>query len=136
MVSRLVFRCRAVYQHLSMKLSLFTPLLSLFTPLILVALATGCIHTSETVVHDDPRTAVEFENDAAARIFYETLSQRHQHPREESSTEISLPLVFEHKVRTVRGPNTDFNEAVSRCDTNHDGKITEAEARIFAGMPK
>ena len=99
-------------------------------------LASGCIHTSETVVHDDARTPVEFENDTAGRLFYETLSRNGHRGREESSTEISLPIVFEHKVKTVRGPNADFNEAVARCDTNRDGKITEAEARIYAGAPK
>ena len=103
---------------------------------VLALLGTGCIHTSETVVHDEPRTPVEFENDTAGRLFYEALSRRSTRTREESSTEVSLPIVFEHKVRTVRGPNTDFNEAVSHCDTNHDGKITEAEARIFAGAPR
>lgn len=110
--------------------------LKLLTPVVAAAMAAGCIHTSETVVHDESRTPVEFENDTAGRVFYEALSQRHHHAREESSTEVSLPLVFEHKVRTVRGPNSDFNDAVARCDTNHDGKITETEARIFAGMPR
>ena len=35
-------------------------------------------------------------------------------------------------VTVVRGPNEAFNLAVTRCDTNRDGQITEQEARIFA----
>ncbi|HTI71835.1 MAG TPA: hypothetical protein VMF06_17800 [Candidatus Limnocylindria bacterium] len=110
--------------------------LTTLVPLIAATVAAGCIHTSETVVRDDSRTPVEFENDTAGRLFYETLSRRGRSNREESTTDVSLPLVFEHKVRTVRGPNIEFNEAVSRCDTNHDGKITETEARIFAGISR
>lgn len=97
----------------------------------------GCIHTHETVINDVSRTPVEFENDAAARNFYEALSRmpnggQHQ----ESKTEVSIPIVFEHERKVVRGPNQAFNQAVSRCDTNHDGKITESEARIFGATVK
>ena len=44
--------------------------------------------------------------------------------------------MFEHSIKTVRGPNTAFNEAVARADTNRDGKITETEANIFASQMK
>jgi len=93
----------------------------------------GCITHESTVVRDVDRTPVEFENDAAARIFYETLSKmpsRGDHA--ESTTQIDIPVVFEHKRHVVTGPNVAFNTAVSRCDTNKDGKITEQEAHIFA----
>ncbi len=100
-------------------------------------LATGCIHTHETVVHDDSRIAASFESDAAARSFYESLSRLpNGGQRQESKTEVSIPIVFEHERRVVRGPNQAFNEAVNRCDTNRDGKITEQEARIFADTVK
>ncbi len=93
----------------------------------------GCISTDETVYREEARTQVEFENDAAGRVFYETLSKlRGSHHRAESSTEVSLPIVFSHKRRVVEGESAAFNQAVHRCDTNRDGRITEAEARIFA----
>ncbi len=91
----------------------------------------GCIHTQKTTYRDEARMLVEFENDAAARIFYETLSNTRS-SRSESSTEVSLPIIFEHKERVVQGESTAFNNAVLRCDTNRDGKITEAEARIYS----
>lgn len=99
-------------------------------------LAGGCISHRETVYRDEPRVKVEFENDTAGRIFYEALSKSSGRlKRSESETEVSLPIVFEHKQRTVSGENAAFNDAVRRCDTNQDGKITEQEARIFADQP-
>ncbi len=96
-------------------------------------LVTGCISHHETVYRDEPRVKVEFENDAAGRVFYEALSQSAGRlKRSESETEVSLPIIFEHKQRTVSGENAAFNDAVRRCDTNQDGRITEQEARIFA----
>jgi hypothetical protein len=92
----------------------------------------GCISHEETVYRDVERTKVEFENEAAGRIFYEKLSKIPASDKRESNTDVSLPIVFEHKKHVVRGNNFAFNEAVARCDTNRDGKITELEARIFA----
>ena len=53
----------------------------------------------------------------------------------ENKTEVSLPIIFECKQRVIEGEGIAFNQAVRRCDTNGDGLITEAEARIFAGQP-
>ena len=97
----------------------------------------GCIHPQETVSKDEPRVAVEFETEAAGRLFYETLSKiPGSGSRRENSTSIEIPVVFEHTTKTVRGPNTAFNEAVARTDTNRDHKITETEAKIFAAQVK
>ena len=110
----------------------------LFTALSLsVVIVTGCISHEETVYRDAERKAVEFENDSAARIFYEALSKTSANGgRTEVKTEVSLPVVFDHKKKVVSGPNVAFNEAVILCDTNKDGRITEAEARIFAELKK
>jgi hypothetical protein len=100
--------------------------------LALAALNTGCISTEQTVYQDQERVKVEFENDTAGRLFYEALSkQQSRHGRTESKTEVSIPVVFEHKRRVVEGESVAFNHAVRRCDTNGDGRITELEARIF-----
>jgi len=96
-------------------------------------LDTGCISTEETVYREEDRLKVEFENDAAGRLFYEALSQtRGSGNRRESKTEVSIPVVFSHKHRVTDGENIVFNRAVRRCDTNGDGRITELEARIFS----
>lgn len=100
---------------------------------------TGCITHQETIVRDGERTKVEFENESAARIFYETLSKLPASSKAESTTSVEIPVIFETHQHIVTGPNTAFNEAVAGCDTNKDGKITELEAKIFAdrmaGLP-
>jgi hypothetical protein len=98
-----------------------------------LAAGNGCISTEKTTYRDAERMKVEFENDTAGRLFYETLNKHSgAGSRSESKTAVSIPIVFEHKQRTVDGENLLFNSAVRRCDTNGDGKITEQEARIFS----
>ena len=68
-----------------------------------------------------------------ARLFYETLSRApDHHSQTESKTEVSIPIVFDHKQKVVDGPSRKFNEAVAICDSNKDGRITELEAKIYA----
>jgi hypothetical protein len=96
-------------------------------------LFTGCISHDSTVVKDSPRMKVEFENDAAARMFYEALSKPpYRDNRSSSTTEFEIPIVFEHKRHVVTGSNVAFNRTVEICDSNKDGKISELEARILA----
>ena len=97
-----------------------------------LSLGAGCISHQDTTYRDVPRMPVEFENEAAGRIFYEALSKARPTRATESHTDVSVPFVFESKHREVAGPNVAFNEAVARCDTNRDGRITELEAKIFA----
>ena len=102
--------------------------------IVALALAPGCIHTSRTEVKDESRMAVEFENEVAGRVFYEALSKRpDRRNREESNTKVSLPIGFSNEYRVIQGPNHAFNQSVRECDTNHDARITESEARIWAG---
>ncbi len=97
------------------------------------ALFAGCITHESTVVQDTERTRVEFENDAAARVFYEALSKAAcKEDKSESTTKFEIPIIFEHKRHVVTGSGAAFNRAVALCDTNKDGKITESEARIYA----
>jgi hypothetical protein len=93
----------------------------------------GCITQNETTYRNPERAKVEFENEAAARIFYETLSKMSgPNSRHETSTTVEIPVVMEIHNKVVDGENVGFNNAVKECDSNQDGKITEMEARIFA----
>ena len=104
--------------------------------ILLAAVSTllgGCITHKSVVYHDVERVPVKFESDAAARLFYETLTRNTGGRRySESTTTISIPIIFENEQKSVPGPNVKFNDAVAACDTNRDGIITEAEARIYA----
>ncbi|NBU08762.1 MAG: ComF family protein [Proteobacteria bacterium] len=109
-----------------------------FALLALVAASlTACIATKETVYRETERIKVEFENDAAARIFYEAFTRSPEsRQRNEKITTFTIPVII-HAQRTEKdSENTAFNAAVRRCDTNGDGKITEQEARIFAAQQK
>ena len=98
-------------------------------------LLTGCISHKSVVYQDVERVKVEFESDAAARLFYETLSRNAATGKHsESTTTVSIPIVFQNEQKVVPGRNVEFNEAVAICDSNKDGKITEAEARIYANQ--
>jgi hypothetical protein len=99
---------------------------------VVAIMASGCISHDETVYAEVPRSRVEFENDKAARVFYETLTKAPPQRHSESKTEVAIPFVFDHKRRVVPGQNVPFNDAVALCDTNQDGRITESEAEIFA----
>lgn len=95
----------------------------------------GCITHHETVYRDVPRVKVEFENETAARVFYDSLHARPmKHAGEDSTTKVEIPVIFEHSEHIVSGENEGFNAAVKLCDTNQDGRITELEAKIFADM--
>ena len=98
-------------------------------------LLAGCITHHSTVYMDVERTKVAFESDAAARLFYETLSRNPgSRKHAESTTSIEIPIIFETTRTVVPGRNVEFNEAVARCDSNRDGLITETEAKIFANL--
>ena len=98
-------------------------------------LLSGCITHNSVVYQDVERTKVEFESDAAARLFYETLSRNSANSKHsESTTTISIPIIFQNEQKVIPGRNVEFNDAVAACDSNKDGKITEAEARIYANQ--
>jgi hypothetical protein len=106
----------------------------LFCSLLLALIVSGgCISNETTNYRDPDRVKISFENEAAGKLFYDTLAKlKSQSVRSESKTEICIPIVFDHKSRTVDGDNILFNSAVRDCDTNGDGVITELEARIFS----
>lgn len=97
-----------------------------------VAVGAGCISTHETVYRDTERMKVEFENGTAASLFYNKLNQHNDHQSSERKTEVHIPIIFEHTRTEKDSGNSSFNEAVRRCDSNQDGRITEAEAQIFS----
>lgn len=92
----------------------------------------GCICVSETEVADEPRAKVSFENDRAARVFYEALASTPLPDKTvEKRSSVSLILINVDS-KTVTGPSRAYNQAVIFCDSDGNGEITEHEAGIFA----
>ena len=109
-----------------------------FAALALVAASlTACISSRETVYRETERVKVEFENDTAARVFYEAFTKSPEsRQRNEKTTTFTIPIII-HTQRTEKdSENTAFNTAARRCDTNADGRITEQEARIYAAQQR
>ena len=127
-------KSRARVVHLTGLLSIFTPTARGLVAFCSVLAFAGCIHHEETVYRDVNRTQVRFENDKAARIFYEAFNSQDSinKDRIESKTKIELPIVFRDERKVVSGPNAAFNRAIDSCDSNHDGLVTQQEAQIFA----
>lgn len=97
----------------------------------------ACVTKESNVVRDGERARVEFENEAAAKTFFEGMEKGGYKTQEtHSTTKFELPIVFEYRRNVTTGKNAGFNRAVEICDTNKDGKITEVEARIFAEHPR
>ncbi|MDB6057509.1 MAG: hypothetical protein JWO95_1353 [Verrucomicrobiales bacterium] len=93
----------------------------------------GCIRHNSTVTRDVTRRKVEFENESAGRVFYDALSQiPNSGTKQEKTSQFEIPVVLDYKRHVITGPNAAFNDAVDRCDTNKDAKISEIEAKIFA----
>ena len=109
-----------------------------FGILALVATSpTACINSRETVYRQTEPVKVEFENDAAARIFYEAFTKSPEsRERNEKTTTFFIPLIV-NSHRTEKDSEVfALNSAVRLCDSNADGKITEQEARIYAAQSK
>ena len=110
-------------------------ILSLSVIVACAGLSAGCVSQHSTVHKGVERARVQFENEAAGRIFYEKLSKMPESDHKESRTEFSIPIVFDYERKVITDGNEKFNDAVRQCDTNNDGNITEVEAKIFAGRP-
>lgn len=94
-------------------------------------LLSGCMTQQATVCRDGRRIRVEFENRTAARLFHEALRKMPDLERSEDHSTEEAPFGVRDDARIGSGRNSEFNDAVALCDFNHDGIITESEARIF-----
>jgi hypothetical protein len=92
--------------------------------------AVGCVQT--TSVKDSPRAGVKFESSAGAQIFYDAyLSKNYDRPAKANVlVYVYIPLPYWHK--EIKTDNVLFNEAIGAADTNHDGVISDDEARAYS----
>jgi hypothetical protein len=92
-------------------------------------LTSGCV--THTTVKDEPRQGVRFSSAEAAQTFYDAYLYAAS-PKGHGSVTLSVPTPYWH--RTVSTDNIHFNSAVRIADSNHDGIISEEEARAFAAQ--
>jgi len=102
--------------------------------LLMPALA-GCMtlyHKRDVARAGEERLSVNFESEAAATWFQSRLALRNRDREASKQTLFAVPFVTLYHRETVLADNAFFNDQVRACDTNGDGKITEAEARVYA----
>jgi hypothetical protein len=102
------------------------------TVLVCATGLTGCLTVfskTEVIRSEEPRPAVQFESPKAASVFYEELDRR---SRSVGEAFFGIPFITLYKKDTVLSDNAFFGDQVRECDSNHDGLITELEARIYA----
>lgn len=96
---------------------------------LLGCLTSGCV--TQTTVKDEPRQSVHFSDPQAAKTFYDAYLAAAS-PKGHGTVAVYVPLPYWH--RTVSSDNIRFNSAVRTADSNHDGVISEEEARAFAAQ--
>lgn len=99
--------------------------------------ASGCLvnsHQEKIVGEDVRREPVDFENDAALRIFTEAVKDQYPHRKDQGKSRFGIPFVISASERRVLSENIFFNQQVDSADLNGDDEISEAEARAYAGQ--
>ena len=92
-------------------------------------LTSGCIVISRRVeTSEEHRLPITFENAEAARLFYSTMVK----PKPFMSDQTIAGLIpIGLKVEWVLHETEWYNHAVRRADIDHDGEISEQEARVL-----
>jgi len=103
----------------------------------LLVLLTGCVSVKRYTYQDAPKSDMRFESLAAATTFYDALLAKKFPTQQQSKgphgdVTISLPMPYMQYRQTRTSANVLFNEAATKADANHDGVISEEEARVYA----
>ena len=96
-----------------------------------LAVCGGCVSTS--TVKNEPRATVQFASPTAAQVFYEAyITKIYTRPMGENfCIGVGVPVWLPYKHREYLTDNVYFNAAVKAADTNHDGVISEEEAKRY-----
>ena len=100
---------------------------------VALACAPGCVtlfSKVDVVRAEEARKPVQFENAAAGASFAATLKKCDGNV---GGAYVGVPFVTLYSRQKSLSESARFNDAVARCDTDQNGTITEAEAKIFAG---
>jgi hypothetical protein len=97
-----------------------------------LALFPGCLtlfSKTEVVRGDESRKPVRFESQQAAEEFNSAVKWK---SKSLGGSHLGIPFVTFYEKDRQLSASAHFNDCVTRCDTDQDGVITLAEAKIFA----
>lgn len=98
---------------------------------LLSCLTSSCV--TRITWKNESRRSVRFSSAQAAQTFYEALLFANV-PKGRGAVTVGVPLPYGH--RTLSTENVRFNAAVRTADSNHNGTISENEARGFAAQER
>jgi hypothetical protein len=104
---------------------------SVVADVVFLAVCGGCVSTS--TVKNESRATVRFASPTSAQVFYEAyITKIYTRPMGESfCLEVGVPVRMPYEHREYLTDNVYFNAAVNAADTNHDGVISEEEAKRY-----
>jgi hypothetical protein len=101
-----------------------------------LALLPGCLtlfSKTEVVRGEEPRRPIRFDSPGAAEEFQKAVKDK---SAALGGTHMGIPFVTFYSKQRQLSDSAHFNDCVLRCDTDQDGVVTLAEARVFAKMEK
>ena len=99
-----------------------------------LAFVPGCLtlfSKTEVIRGEEPRRPIRFENQEAAETFHRAMKDK---PTSLGGTHLAVPFITLYSKDRQLSDGAHFNDCVLRCDTDQDGTITLAEAKIFASL--
>lgn len=100
-----------------------------------LAFVPGCLtlfSKTEVVRGEESRRPVRFENTTAAEEFNDAVKGKSKASM--GGAHVGVPFVTLYSRHRQLSDSAHFNDCVLRCDTDQDGTITQAEARMFKEM--
>lgn len=95
----------------------------------------GCItlfSKTEIVRSHEPLKTMQFESADVAEDFRR--AAKLNEAKVVGGTHLGVPFVTLYTSETVLAKNANFNDAVTKCDTDQDGVITAKEVSVFKNL--
>jgi hypothetical protein len=99
-----------------------------------LALLPGCLtlfSKTEVIRGEEPRRPIRFESPQTAEVFNKTMKDK---SASLGGTHMGIPFITLYSKDRQLSESAHFNDCILRCDTDQDGTITLAEARMFANL--
>lgn len=102
--------------------------------LCLCWLCSGCLvsHSRKKIVREDEiRRDVVFQSPESAEKFNALASDDSMRNAEGSSSNFGIPFLVGFSHASVPSQNAYYNDQISKCDTDGDGFLSDAEVQAF-----